>query len=845
MKKSIQFLSFFGVAAITASACATFTLPATKTSIPTAGAVSNISNGNEPYQITGAFDYTNDIINTYYVENAVALVDMYGFVTRNQNWQIPVSSQTLGFLSIDETKKHGTYTLQLPERPTGTAVDVAHDGKTGTGLQVFAVTYWPNLTGGPYSEGDDVSYGWPNYLASVKVDSTNNDEVTGGKLVVWAPDDRQSFPTGFGSDGKLFTADDPVGPIPAGYTIVDLDQKPFKFYKESQPSLTLYEPTDYSVKDFSNLSYTQAYDQMFQFVSTYYAFNGIKGKQPDWNALNSEIRPRVQQADQNRDANAFYLAMRDFTWAFKDGHTGLNGGNIESQLFTQAVSGGYGFSIRELDDSSVIVVFVLASGPADKAGIQVGATVTAFNGKPIKDAISAAQPWALPQSTDWAVRYQQARYLLRATAGTQASVTFTNPNGQSQTATLTAVNETQSFSFTSLYYGVDTNPMLPVEFQIINSGGSNPGIGYVKINSNYDDLNLIVRLFQRALATFQANNVAGIIIDMRYNSGGAPLGLAGFLTNKEIPLGQAEQFNDATKKYEPQGVRDRFTPNVEQYSFPKEVLLVGPACYSACEEESYGFSQVPGMIIVGQYSTSGTFADVARGQIQLPEGFSLQVPTIRFTNPDGSLFLEGTGVQPTIRVPVNKQTVLSTADVVLQAGEQAILNPSASAPSSTPAGTGVTPSGPPQIVADDASVQSLVTSGKEYLESFANETYTPDQLSQMNQTFQYTIPLTASKDLLWGWGWCASSQAILDQNYQHIHLAFVLDNNPVPVSQFDPVSQQGQGQLCKSYFVTLTNWPGGEHHLSTTVTFDAAINDGTSDYPAGKDVFNYTVYVNP
>ena len=51
------------------------------------------------------------------------------------------------------------------------------------------------------------------------------------------------------------------------------------------------------------------------------------------------------------------------------------------------VSGGYGFAIRELDDGRVIVVHVTAGGPAEAAGMQVGAVVTEFNGQPIADAI--------------------------------------------------------------------------------------------------------------------------------------------------------------------------------------------------------------------------------------------------------------------------------------------------------------------------------------------------------------------------------------------------------------------------------------------------------------------------
>lgn len=830
MKNRMWFLATVLVISFTLIACGAFSLPLTTTNPSSAGAPA-ASSANEPYQITGSFDYSNPIINTYFVENAVALVDMYGFVARNENWVIPVSSQTLGFLSLDKTAKHGTYTLQLPARPTGVRVDVAHDGRQGTGVQVFAVSYWPNYTGGPYEEGDDQVTGWPNYLASVKIDSTNNNEVIGGKLVVWAPDGNESFPTGFGADKKLFTSDDPVAPIPAGYTIVDLDQTPFTFTKMPQPNLTLYEPTDYAVKDFSSLSYTAAFDQMFQFVKTNYAFNGIPGKQPDWDTLASQIRPRVQQAEQNQDAGAFYLALRDFTWAFKDKHTGLDGGSVEQQLFTTAVSGGYGFAIRELDDGSVMVVFVLDNSPAAQAGMKVGAVVTAFNGQPIKDAISAVKPWDLPESTDWAVRYQQARYLLRTTPGTQASVTYANPGGPTQTVSLKAIAETDSFDRTSLYYGVDTNPLLPVDYKVLPSG-----VGYVSINTYHDDLNLIIRLFQRALDTFQADKVPGIIIDLRYNDGGNPVGLAGFLSNQTLTMGQPEQYNDTTGKFEPQGVPSQLTPDVEQYHFDKEALLVGPACYSACEEEAYGFSRVPGMIVVGQYPTGGAFGDVGAGQIKLPAGFSMQVPTIRYLLPDGSLFLEGKGVQPTLRVPVDATTAVSTQDVVLQAAENAVLQP---------AGAGVTPASPPRMMSTDET-QGVLSSASPF-ESLAREQYTNQDMLTVPKTFTYTIALSQSQPLLWAWGWCAKDQATLTDNLNKIQLAFTLNGQAVDPGKFFKITGPSStgSQQCQTYVLGLTDWSSGQNEAVTTATFTAPLNDGTNDYPAGKQVFDYTIYVQP
>jgi len=832
MSRSFKPISLLAVAVLSLAACQLGTLIPTATTEPQATTSPlALPAANEPYQIVGSFDYSNSIVTDYYVEHAVALIDMYGFVTRDLEWEIPLSSQTLGFLAMDKENQHGEYTLQLPAKPTGTIADVAQDGKTGSGVQVFAVAYWPNLTGGPYSEGDDPSHGWPNYLASVKTDTENNEEVIGGKLVVWAPDDKQSFPTGFGDDGKLFTVDDPVAPIQAGYSIVELDQKPFTFTKEAEPNLTLYEPQDVAIKDYSNLSYTEAFDKMVEFVRTNYAFNGIQGKQPNWDALYNEIKPRVQQAEQTSDASAYYLALRDFTWAFKDGHVGLSGGDIQDQLFSADIAGGYGFAIRELGDGRVVVVFLTEGGPPAQAGMQIGAEVTQFNGKPIKDAIAEVKPWTLPASTDWAIRYQQARYLLRAVPGTEATVAFTNPGGTSQTVTLTSIAELDSFRCTSVYYGVDTNPMLPVEFKILDSG-----VGYLLINSNYDDLNLIIRLFQRALETFQANEVLGIIIDLRYNSGGAPLGLAGFLTDQEIPMGQMEYYSEKTGKFEPEGVRDKILPNVEQYSFDKMVLLVGPACYSACDEESYGFSQVPGMIVVGMYPTASTFAEVARGQIMLPEGFSLQIPTGRSTLPDGSLFLEGSGVQPTLKVPITLENVTSTEDVVLQFGERAVLQP---------LGAGITPSAPPKMMTPDET-QSAVQSSTKLLDEKAREQYSAEDLLKMDTLFPYTITLSKSTPLIWSWGWCAKDQATLDDNLGKMKATFELNGQDIGMDNFLKLDyDSSDGQKCRAYLLGLTDWQGGENHAVTTVTITAALNDGKYDFLPGYQIFDYAVYVKP
>ena len=611
--------------------------------------------------VTGKFEYTNDfVVETYYVEHAVGLLDMTGFVLRDKEWELPVESQVLGYMKLDAENNSATFHLALPMVPEGVFNDVDQDAKKEQGLQIFAVGYNPNLTGGVFSEGDDRSLGWPAYLASVKTDSENQDEVTGGKVVIWAADSKQEFPSGFGKDGLLFTKDDPIMAIPAGYSVVDLDQKPFKLIRDQVAVVTLYEPADVAVKDFSKLSYTEAFDKMFEIVRKEYAFNDITGKQPDWNAVYAELAPKVANAQEAQDPYAYYLAIRDLMMKFNDGHVGLSGGEFDSQYIQNRILGGWGFAVKELDDKRVVVTFLLAGGPADKAGMKLGNEIIEVNGTPVQIALDNTDPLS-SHSTDLSKRSDQTVLLTRGLIGQNITIKYANPGQSAKTVQMTSIYEMDSWFAVYLGGPLDRN-VLPAEYKFFPESG----VGYIKLNSNYDDLGLVIRVVNRALKTFQDVGAAGIVIDMRLNFGGSPLGLAGFLYDENIPLGQLEYYSDKTGKFEPDGPRDKVFPNVEQYRFGKMVLLVDKYCTSACEIEAYGFSQVPGMVVMGQYSTGGAEGEVARGQFLLPEGLEFQIPTGRFTLPDGSIFLEGQGVQPTIRIPVDATSELSGQDVVLQ-----------------------------------------------------------------------------------------------------------------------------------------------------------------------------------
>lgn len=786
--------------------------------------------GSGPVRVAGDFKYSNDfVLETYYVEQAVALADMHGFVIRDKEWMTATESQVLGFMNVDYENNQGTFSVDLPVLPRGTMNDVDNNGKEDAGVQIFAVSYWPNYAGGPYSEGDDPTYGWPNYLASVVTDSENDDEVTGGKLLIWSPDANQQFPTDFGGDGKLFSGDDPVAPVPVGYSLVDLDARPFAFSQDTELTATLYEPADLALKDYSTDSYTVAFDKMFDVIRKEYAFNGIEGKAPDWDALYKELAPKVKKAEDDKDPTAFYLAIREYTWAFNDGHVGASGGELENQVYFDAVSTGYGLTVRILDDGRVMVVYVTPGGPADSEGVVPGDVVISKDGEPVMDVIKTIQPLSAPFSTDFSRLYQQARYLFRAPQGTTTTLELENSKEVIRKVTLKAAVEIDSYSFASVYRGFDSNA-LPVEFTILSSG-----VGYIKVNSNYDDLNLEYRLFKRALDTFVANEVKTVIIDMRQNSGGAPLGLAGFFFGQEIPLGQLEYYSDETGKFEPDGPREKVRPYQEQYTFEKMGLLVGQACASACEIDAYGLSQVPGMQVFGETPSAGVEAEVARGQFNLPEGIAVQVPTGRFTLPDGSIFLEGKGVQLTYPVPVTAENVLSSGDYVLNTAIRVLTKP---------AGAGVEPANSPTIAEKDVTEADLRGNTIKYLEDLAAEP-APSSIPLPGAIYQYNVELSASEPLAWTYIWCATSESKLNDNWAATELEFVLNGKKVSAANLAKFDFPSGDQYCKLVAYELTDWPAGEHHLQTNVTYTRKINDGNADYGKGTYTYDYTVYVKP
>jgi len=620
-----------------------------------------------PVVIRGEVNYTNPFFTSGVASPLVILEDQAGFIDRDREFIFPAASQTLGQITSDFYRSPFTYSVSLPAVPQGSLRDVDNDGESDVGVMVFAVAYWNNIWGDPYLEERDLGGGgWSTAYASTRTlnnpDPELDREIAGGKFLIYAPEEGQAFPSGFGPDGLLFTGDEPVVEVPTGWTIVDMDIDPFTFDRSREATLELYEPEDSALVDFSLLSYTDAFDAMLEKMRTEYAFT--EAKNIDWDALGAKYRPRFEVAEANNDEAAYALALRDFLWEIPDGHIATQFLPSLFSEYQEAISGGVGLAVMELSDGSIMVSYVLEGSPADQAGIELGAEITGWDGVDVQQALENQFLWLGPFSTTHSERLNQLRQLTRVVPGSQVSVTYTNPGTNSaQNVTLTGIAEQDSWvagSTDAEFTGFE----LPVDYEYLPSG-----YVYVRITSFLDNDLLSIQLWERLMRNLNENSVPGIVIDMRQNGGGSGFladQMAAYFFNEELELGNTGRYDEDLGEFyfDEERVDTFILPEPELRYNGDVVVIVGPNCASACEFFAYDMSIQDRATIVGHYPTAGLGGSVE--DFLMPPGLRVRFTVGRAVDMNGNLHIEGTGVVPDVVVPVTEGSVLGEDDVLLE-----------------------------------------------------------------------------------------------------------------------------------------------------------------------------------
>jgi|GEM_PF-815567 len=94
-------------------------------------------------------------------------------------------------------------------------------------------------------------------------------------------------------------------------------------------------------------------------------------------------------------------------------------------------------------------------------------------------------------------------------------------------------------------------------------------------------------------------------------------------------------------------------------------------------------------------------------------------------------------------------------------------------------------------------------------------------------------------------GWCATTQEILDQNFEHILWSLQVDGINIPLSEWGYYEGElGEG-ICIVYSGLVSAWPIGEYEIISAITIDEEINDGWDSYPPGDMTWSFIVNVTP
>lgn len=177
------------------------------------------------------------------------------------------------------------------------------------------------------------------------------------------------------------------------------------------------------------------------------------------------------------------------------------------------------------------------------------------------------------------------------------------------------------------------------------------------------------------------------------------------------------------------------------------------------------------------------------------------------------------------------------------------LNPEAT-PTAEPLETGepeasAAPSGSMPTIETDSNVvlESLRAQEGIHLFTLAEERYSEEEANQPG-THTYTVEITDDTPTYFNYGWCTTTEEILQQNFEHIRIGLYFNGEPLGSDVVHPITYELNDMVCLDFIALLSNWPNGEYQLTAVATFDEKINDGAADFEAGEYIYEYNVTVN-
>jgi carboxyl-terminal processing protease len=401
-------------------------------------------------------------------------------------------------------------------------------------------------------------------------------------------------------------------------------------------------------------------EEMYSYLDEKAAETGI-----DYAQLNRELISRISSTT---SVTEYYLILRQWAAAFRDGHVGASFGSNRIEIYGLPV----GLEVLAVNTPDEKVVVARSTHAAAK----IGDEVVAINGQPISEVLEQASN-NIGGSTARMRRYWAASLLSESILGLPAdgvSLDLKNDEGiKSVPMPVTAL---------ALPFGSPTQ-QAPQTSQFVTQTILPGNIGYLKIDT-FSAENMGAFLSE---AMNHLSRTKGLIIDVRANGGGDPEAasvimsrlisqpIVKYKTRLRISTAVIKERNEYFQKYDVSSARDqKFSKWIEETVAPSAeatytnpvVLLTGPACFSACDTFVSGMKHNKLAVVIGEGTGGGTGSP---HNMVLMSGNEFRFSVLSGQTIDGQL-LEGVGTDPDVYVAKRIEDIKNGKDTQLEkAGE--------------------------------------------------------------------------------------------------------------------------------------------------------------------------------
>jgi C-terminal processing protease CtpA/Prc len=618
---------------------------------------------SSPTIVIGQMAYQNYLIPKYFQSNpTVELICVSRSLRSRSSSFVPKSGQILGRLVSPLEPSPFKFEISLPIAPTGDYIDLDNNGKQDSGVQVFAAMISLNLFGDSYLEQLEQGSGYSSILTA-----PGTGAIQQGTLLLYAHDNRQKAPTGPGKDGRLFTDDDPIAPVRAGYSLMRIALDGRVSYERKEFRMDLLEPVSAESPDFSKQGILESYNSLIDLLEERYAYTELR--KIDWKQMREKFLARAKAADTSNDLAGYYILLQNLANAIRDGHVAVSAPYTLRGIYIASLgklwSGNLGAKVTRLTDGRFIVFAIGKDSPAEKAGFQFGTEILSINGKTVPQHLAEIPVLGFPGTAERAEAIALP-FVFFFPQSEVVEVSYRQP-GEADTrkAKLTAEKCDSGPSY--IYPANTKHPFL---YEFLADGD----IGYVQWLS-FDSIAFNIAGWEKFLEA--SVNRPGIIIDLRGNGGGLMslmYTMASYLfpAEKAVSLRWLDiyDFDSKTKTFvkapDDSDVRIH-SPRPELSYTGNVVVLVNGGSASAAEFFAQFLQKMGRATVIAEEGTDG--AGGTKRQVSMPG-------KIQFTYTGGQMFfagtrevnLEGKGVPPDIRVPIteeNERRKLRGEDVVL------------------------------------------------------------------------------------------------------------------------------------------------------------------------------------